>query len=356
VTDLLGLAAELVDIESVSHHESALADHVEDILRRSSHLTVDRYGDTVAARTTFGLDRRLLLAGHLDTVPPSGPPGHRLVGDTVFGLGAVDMKGGLAVLLDLARSVPTPAVDVTFLFYPCEEVERRFNGLNALLSDRPEVLRADAAVLAEPTGGLVEAGCQGTIRVEVTLSGRRAHPARAWTGVNAVHRLAPVLGVLETYVPRRVVLDGCEYIEQFLAVGVRGGSASNVVPDEAVVTINLRFAPDRDIDAAEAEIHRLLDPALDPASGDALVVVDAAAGAPPGLGHPLLAGLVTATGRPPRAKLGWTDVATLSAAGVPATNFGPGDPLLAHTPDEKVTAAELVAVRDSLSRLLSATA
>jgi succinyl-diaminopimelate desuccinylase len=353
VTDLLALTAELVDISSVSHDETALADHVESVLRPVRHLTVDRFGDTVVARTTLGRSRRLLLAGHLDTVPPFGPAGYRLDGDTLAGLGAVDMKGGLAVLVDLARSIPEPAVDATFLFYPCEEVERRYNGLHTLVAERPEIVAADAAVLAEPTAGAVEAGCQGTMRVEVTVTGRRAHTARPWAGVNAVHRLAPVLRALEDYRPRRVVLDGCEYIEQFQAVAVRGGVASNVVPDVAVITVNLRFAPDRDIAAAEAEVHRLLADTLDPDVGDGLVVVDVAAGALPGLDHPLLSGLVGATGCPPRAKLGWTDVATLSAAGVPAANFGPGDPLLAHTADEHVSRAELTAVREALARVLT---
>jgi succinyl-diaminopimelate desuccinylase len=352
-TDLLALTAELVDIPSASHQETALADHVETALRATDHLTVDRYGDTLVARTALGRARRLLLAGHLDTVPPFSGDGHRIDGDTLSGLGAVDMKGGLAVLLDLARSVTAPAVDATYVFYPGEEVDRRFNGLHALVSARPEVLAADAAVLAEPTGGLVEAGCQGSIRVEVTMTGRRAHTARPWTGVNAVHRLAPVLRALEDYVSRRVVLDGCEYAEQFQAVAVSGGVAGNVVPDRAVITLNLRFAPDRDPEAAEAEIHRLLGPALDPGAGDGLVVVDAAAGARPGLDHPLLSGLVEATGHPPRAKLGWTDVATLSAAGIPAVNYGPGDPLLAHTPDEHVSGAELTAVRRALGLVLS---
>jgi succinyl-diaminopimelate desuccinylase len=353
VTDLLALTAELVDIPSVSHQETALADYIDTALRDAGHLTVDRYGDTVMARTTLGRSRRLLLAGHLDTVPPFGPGGHLIEGETLSGLGAVDMKGGLAVLVDLARTVTEPAVDATFLFYTCEEVERRYNGLHHLVSERPEVLAADAAVLAEPTGGQVEAGCQGTMKVEVTVTGRRAHTARPWAGINAVHRLAPVLRVLESYVPRRVVLDGCEYIEQFQAVGVRGGVAGNVVPDEAVITINLRFAPDRDVAAAEEEVHRLLDHALDPAAGDRVEVVDAVAGALPGLDHPLLSGLVGATGRPPGAKLGWTDVATMSAAGEPAANYGPGDPLLAHTPDEHVSRAELAAVRHALSEVLS---
>jgi succinyl-diaminopimelate desuccinylase len=259
------------------------------------------------------------------------------------------MKGGLAVLLDVARSLVEPAVDATFVFYACEEVERRFNGLALLASERPEILGADAAVLAEPTGGVVEAGCQGTMKVHVSVVGRRAHTARPWTGVNAVHRLAPLLHALEAYVPRVVVVDGCEFTEQLQAVGVTGGVAGNVVPDRAEITVNFRFAPDRDARAAEHEVRRLLGQGVDADAGDRVVVAEEAAGAPPALDHPMLAALVAATGRPPRAKLGWTDVATLWAAGIPAANLGPGDPLLAHTPDEHVSRAELAAVRNDLS-------
>jgi succinyl-diaminopimelate desuccinylase len=356
VTDLLALTAELVDISSVSHHESALADRVEAELRASGHVDVDRVDDTVVARTTLGRARRLLLAGHLDTVPPfEENTRHRMEGDTLWGLGAVDMKGGLAVLLDVARSLGDPAVDVTFVFYACEEVERRFNGLALLGSERPAVLAADAAIVAEPTGGFVEAGCQGNMRATLSLVGRRAHTARPWTGVNAVHRLSGVLGALGAYVPRSVVLDGCEYTERLQAVGVSGGVAGNVVPDRADVTVNFRFAPDRDPAGAETEMRRLLADTFDAEFGDRFVVTDAVAGAPPALDDPLLATLVGATGRPPRAKVGWTDVATLWAAGVPAANFGPGDPLLAHTPDEHVSGAELTAVRHALSVVLGTT-
>jgi succinyl-diaminopimelate desuccinylase len=353
VTDLLALTAELIEIPSVSHHEAVLADHIESGLRLARHLAVDRYGDTLVARTSLGRRRRLLLAGHLDTVPPfSDEGGYRIEKDTLSGLGAVDMKGGLAVLFDLARSLPAPAVDLTFVFYACEEVEQRFNGLRLLASDHPDVLEADAAVLAEPSGGAVEAGCQGTMRIEIALTGRRAHTARPWTGINAVHRMGAVLRVLETYTPRQVVLDGCVFTEQLQAVGVRGGVAGNVVPDEASMTVNFRFAPDRDAESAENEVRRLFDGALDSAAGDQLVVVDSAVGAAPGLNHPLLSGLVAATGQPARAKLGWTDVATLSALGVPAANFGPGDPLLAHTPDEHVSREDLIAVHQALSQVL----
>ncbi len=352
MTDLLALTAELVSIPSVSHHEAALADRVEGDLRRAGHLEVKRFEDTVVARTQLGRARRVVLAGHLDTVPPFDDGGARLDGDTVWGLGAVDMKGGVAVLLDLATTIPNPALDVTYVLYACEEVQRRHNALARLAATRPDLLAADAAVLGEPTGGVVEAGCQGTMRAVVSRGGRRAHTARPWTGVNAVHRLGPVLDALERYVPRRVVLDGCEYTEQLQAVGIEGGVANNVVPDRATVTINYRFAPQVEVAGAEATLRDLVGAGLDPSAGDGIDIVDAASGAPPDLGHPVLAALVAATGAPARAKLGWTDVATFAELGVPATNFGPGDPLLAHTPDEHVSRRELERARAVLGTLL----
>jgi succinyl-diaminopimelate desuccinylase len=353
VTDLLALAAELVAIFSVSHHETALADRVEAELRGAVHLEVLRVADSVVARSQLGRSRRVVLAGHLDTVPPFADATGRVEGDTVWGLGAVDMKGGLAVLLDLAMTMAAPTMDVTYVFYPCEEVERRHNGLGQLAATRPDLLAADAAVLGEPTGGVVEAGCQGTLRAVVSMGGRRAHTARPWTGVNAVHRLAPVLATLERYTPRRVVLDGCEYTEQLQAVGIEGGVATNVVPDHAAVTINYRFAPERDRSSAEETLRDLLGADIDASAGDTLTIIDAAPGAPPALGHPVLASLVAATGAAPRAKVGWTDVATFAEIGVPATNFGPGDPLLAHTPDEHVSRTELERARQVLAAVLA---
>ena len=351
-SDLFDVAAELVATPSVSRDEARLADMVEARLRGSAHLEVERIGDSVVARSRLGRGSRVLLAGHLDTVPPSEAKVSALVqGDTLRGLGAVDMKGGLAVMLALADALDGATLDATFVFYACEEIERGANALAALARDRPELLAADVAVLGEPTGGVVEAGCQGTMRADITLAGRRAHTARPFAGVNAVHRLTSVLGVLDGYRSREVDIDGCRYAEQLQAVRVAGGVANNVVPDHATVTVNYRFAPDRSPADAETELRRMFGAALDPDKGDSLVVVDEAAGAPPGLRHPLLAQLVAASASPPRAKVGWTDVATLAALGIPATNFGPGDPLLAHTPDEVVTRAELEHVHRVLSLL-----
>jgi succinyl-diaminopimelate desuccinylase len=349
--ELLGLTTALVAIPSVSHHEGPMADAVQAALDVCPWLTVERVGNNVVARTDLHRGSRLLLAGHLDTVPPvDGNEEPRVVGETLHGVGAADMKGGLAVFLHLAGTLPEPAVDVTWCFYVGEEVEQRFNGLRQLAEHRPDLLEADAAILGEPTGGLVEAGCQGTLRVRIGMEGRRAHTARPSTGRNAIHRLAPVLAAVAGYQSRRPVLDGCEYAEQLQAVEVAGGVAGNVVPDHASVLINHRFAPDRTPVQAEESIRELLNGHLEP--GDKWELVDFAAGAPPALDHQLLARLVEATGSAPRAKLGWTDVASLWSHGIPAANFGPGDPLLAHTPGEHVSADELVRAATVLDGLL----
>jgi succinyl-diaminopimelate desuccinylase len=348
---LFGLTTALVAIPSVSHHEGPMADAVEAALRLCPWLGVERVGDNVVARTDLGRGTRILLAGHLDTVPPvNGNEEPRLEGDILYGVGSADMKGGLAVFLHLAGTIPEPAVDVTWCFYVGEEVEQQFNGLRWLWEHRPDLLEADAAILGEPTGGVVEAGCQGTLRVRITLAGRRAHTARPATGRNAIHRLGPLLTSVAAYEGRRPVLDGCQYAEQLQVVEVSGGVAGNVVPDRASVLANHRFAPDRTVGEAEASVRTFLGPTLE--EGDRWELVDSAAGAPPALDHPLLAGLVAATGAPPKAKLGWTDASSLWAHGVPAANFGPGDPLLAHTPNEHVGADELHTAASVLDRLL----
>lgn len=349
---LLGMATALVAIPSVSHYEGLMADAVEAALRLCPWLEVERIGDNVVARTDLGRDQRLLLAGHMDTVPPvGGNEEPRIVDGTLYGVGAADMKGGLAVFLHLAGAVAEPTMDVTWCFYSGEEVAQEFNGLRHLWEHRPDLLEADAAILGEPTGAAVEAGCQGTMRVRITLRGRRAHTARPFTGRNAIHRLAPLLAAAADNQSRRVVLDGCEFVEQLQVVEIGGGVSPNVVPDEASVLVNYRFAPDQSPEGAEDSLRRLLGPHLEP--DDQWELIDCAAGAPPALDHPVLAGLVAATGAPPLGKQGWTDVSSLWAHGIPAANFGPGDPLLAHTPDEHVSGDELqrsAAVLDALLR------
>lgn len=349
--DLLARTAELVGVASVSHNEGAIADLVESLLRPLSWLRVERVGDNVVARTERGAQMRLLVAGHLDTVPAAGNEVAIIHGERLSGLGAVDMKGGLAVMLELARRAREPAVDVTWVFYSCEEVDHRFSGLEELGRLRADLLVADAAVLAEPTGALVEVGCQGTMRVSVTVAGRRAHSARPWAGVNAIHRLGRLLAVVDDYEGRRPVLDGCEFAEALQAVRVEGGVANNVVPDWARVVLNHRFAPDRDAASALAQVRAALEAGLGP--DDVVELEEAAPAAAPRLDHPLLAGLVASSEVAPRAKLGWTDVSWFAARGIPATNFGPGDPELAHTPGEWVDRGDLDTVYRALSALIA---
>lgn len=335
--DLLRATADLVDIASPSHHERELADHIEARLRAVPWLSVDRVGDNVVARTMLGRSLRLVLAGHTDTVPANGNE-RALIdagGDVLHGLGSADMKGGLAVFLHLAETVAEPAVDLTFVFYVCEEVAAVHNGLTALFAERPDLLAADAAILGEPTNAVIEAGCQGTMRVRLTLGGARAHTARPWMGRNAIHRAGEVIGRIAASEERRPVIDGCAYREALQVVAVDGGVAGNVVPDRAVLTVNHRFAPDRDRQAALAHVRAVIGE--DVLGDDATIeVVDVSEGAAPGLTHPLLAHLLELVGEPPVAKLGWTDVAFFARHGIPAVNFGPGDPTIAHTAGEHV--------------------
>jgi succinyl-diaminopimelate desuccinylase len=340
-----------VAIPSESHQEEVIASHVEAELRAAPWLTVDRLGDNVVARTTLGRPSRLILAGHTDTVPANGNESAVLDGDVLHGLGSADMKAGLAVFLELACTVSEPVCDVTYVFYAGEEVDARYNGLAHLFRDAPALLEGDVAILGEPTDGWIEAGCQGTMRFEATLAGARAHTARPWMGVNAIHRLVDLLEALDRYEARTPLIDGCEFREALQAVRVSGGVANNVVPDAAVVTINHRVAPDRTLAEAEAHVRSVLEPTLGPKDSLALLAADPPA--VPGLDRPLLQSLVERSGLPVRAKLGWTDVARFSEHGIPAVNLGPGDPTLAHTAEERVERAKLEAVHAALLDLLT---
>ncbi|HEY3502920.1 MAG TPA: succinyl-diaminopimelate desuccinylase [Actinocatenispora sp.] len=346
LADPVALTRALVDIESVSGDEARITDAVEDALRSAGHLTVERDGNVVVARTTLGRQRRVALAGHLDTVPIADNLPARVDGDVMWGCGTSDMKSGSALALHLAATLTDPRYDMTYLFYDCEEVEAERNGLNRISRTRPDWLAADFAVLLEPTYGEVEAGCQGTMRARITLTGVRAHPARSWLGVNAIHAATDALDRLRRYEARRVTIDGCEYREGLNAVRIVGGVAGNVIPDECVVDVNFRFAPDRTEAAAEAHLREVF-------AGLDLEVTDSAPAARPGLADPAAAEFVAAIGTPPRAKLGWTDVARFAAAGVPALNYGPGDPNLAHKRDERVEIPRIRSGADALRRWLT---
>ena len=212
--DLIALTRAVLDVPSVSGDECALADAVELSLRGLPHLEVLRDGDAVVARTRLGRSERVVIAGHLDTVPlagtlPSELRRSALTGEPeVWGRGSVDMKAGVAVQLALAAAVPAPTRDVTWVFYDHEEVDARLNGLGRLVERHPDWVTGDVAVLCEPTAGAIEGGCNGTLRVDVVLPGRTAHSARSWLGVNAVHAAAPVLALLAGYQAREVEVDG----------------------------------------------------------------------------------------------------------------------------------------------------
>jgi len=326
---VVDLTRTLVDIPSVSGDEKAIADLVEEALRRHGHLEVLRDGDAVIARTRLGRERRVVIAGHLDTVPVNANLPATLVDGVLWGRGTVDMKGGCAVMHAIAATLTAPAVDVTWVWYDNEEVASDLNGLGRIARARPDLLAADFAVLCEPSNGDVEGGCNGTLRAEVRVTGKRAHSARAWMGENAIHAMAPALQRLAAYEPRSVEVDGLVYREGLNAVGIRGGVAGNVIPDECVLTVNYRFAPDRDAAAAEQHVREVFE-------GFEVTITDLAEGARPGLTDPLALDFLAAVGGNARPKYGWTDVARFAALGIPAVNYGPGDPLLAHADDERV--------------------
>ncbi len=350
MTDLLALTAQLVDMASVSHQEDPFVNWLEGELRAVPWLTVDRVGSNLVGRTMLGHRLRLVVAGHTDTVPVNGNARARVEGDTLWGLGSADMKSGLAVMLELARTVADPALDISYVFYAGEEVDAAHNGLGHLFRDRPDLVTGDVALLGEPTSAAIEAGCQGTLRVEITLAGARAHTARPWMGSNAIHRLGDLLRLVAEHEPRQPTIGGCTYREAVQAVAVSGGVAANVVPDSATVTINHRFAPDRSTAEASEALRALLAPVL--GADDTFELVDHADGAAPAMDHPVLAALIERNQLTVKAKLGWTDVARFAAHGVPAANFGPGDATVAHMADERVERAQIESCFAALDDLL----
>ncbi|GAA0391203.1 succinyl-diaminopimelate desuccinylase [Streptomyces luteireticuli] len=349
--DAAALTAQLVDFPSVSGTEGPLADAIERALRALPHLTVDRHGNNVVARTNLGHAERVVLAGHIDTVPIADNVPSRLDDKGVlWGCGTSDMKSGVAVQLRIAATVPAPNRDLTFVFYDNEEVAAHLNGLGHVAEAHPDWLAGDFAVLLEPSDGEVEGGCQGTLRVILKTEGERAHSARSWMGSNAIHAAAPVLARLAAYEPRRPVIDGLEYREGLNAVRISGGVAGNVVPDECAVTVNFRYAPDRTQEEALAHVREVFE-----GCGVAEVVVDDhSPGALPGLSHPAAAAFMAAVGGAARPKFGWTDVARFSALGVPAVNYGPGDPLYAHKRDEHVAVEQILHCEERLRSWLTA--
>jgi succinyl-diaminopimelate desuccinylase len=347
----IDITRQLCDIESVSGNERAIADAIQASLAASPHLEIIRDADAVIARTNLGRDKRVVIAGHIDTVPLNDNLPTRFETedgiDYLWGRGTVDMKAGVAVQLKLAVELVNPAVDITWIWYDHEEVSAELNGLTRLAATHPELLVGDFAILGEPTRSEVEGGCNGNARIEVRTFGLRSHSARAWVGHNAIHDVAPILNTLAAYVPREVEVEGLVYREGLNAVGISGGVAGNIIPDEAMVHINYRFAPSRSGDEAIAHLRELFE-------GFDVTVVDLAEGARPGLDAPLAKNFLAAVGGTAMPKYGWTDVARFSALGTPAVNYGPGDPLKAHADDERVPLEQITSCERGLRAWLMA--
>ncbi len=349
--DVVSLTEAICNIESVSGNEQALADAIEAALLSHPHLEVIRHQDAIVARTNLGRAQRVVIAGHIDTVPVAGnlPIQRRVIDgkDVLWGRGTVDMKAGAAVQLKLAAELSSPNVDVTWIFYDHEEVDASLNGLGRISRELPDLIAADFAVLCEPTAAMVEGGCNGTMRAEITTRGVKAHSARAWMGRNAVHAAADVLEALNSYETQEVEVDGLVYRESLNAVLISGGIATNVIPDECVITINYRFAPSKSGADAETHLREVF-------GGHELKVVDVAEGARPGLDRPAAQAFLAASGVEARPKYGWTDVARFSALGVPAVNYGPGDPNKAHADDENCPIDQIYACEEGLRAWLTA--
>ncbi len=346
----VALTRAICDIESVSGNEATLADAVQRALAPFSHLEIIREGNTVVARTALGRSQRVIIAGHLDTVPLNNnlPTRFETIDgrDYLWGRGTVDMKSGVAVQLTLAAELTDPAIDVTWMWYDNEEVSSDINGLRLLAERRPDLFVGDFAILGEPTRADIEGGCNGTLRVNVTTSGLRAHSARSWVGENAIHRAAPILGILAAYEAQSIEVDGLVYREGLNAVRISGGIAGNVIPDACTVEVNYRFAPNRSAEQAAADVRDIFD-------GFDVTVTDAADGARPGLDAPIAQEFLAAVGGKALPKYGWTDVARFSALDIPAVNFGPGDPLKAHADDERVALDEIIACETALRTWLT---
>ena len=385
VTNMSVMFEQLMSSYSVSDHEGELADAVETYLRGISHLTVRRYGDTVMASTDFGRERRIILAGHIDTVPVIGnfPPRWLDPGDgdilpdiaasfpqdrVMWGRGSVDMKASDAVLLYLAATQQRPKYDLTFVFYDHEEVSAEHNGLRKVVERHPDWVRGDFAIIAEPTGCGIQGGCNGSIRFDVITHGVAAHSARAWMGENAIHKAAGILNALNSYEPADVVVDGLSYREGLNATLISGGTGTNVIPDECRVHVNYRFAPNKSIEEAKALLMGTSAGAElgngehvatgGPFAGYGIEMKDESPAARPGLNNDLAVSLATLvrsrTGLSPQAKLGWTDVARFSELGIPAVNLGAGDPLLAHKHDEQIPVSQLSTLCEILQAWLGA--
>ena len=348
--DVAELTRELVDIESVSGNEGQIADAIEQALASCPHLSITRDGNAIVAKTNLGLPKQVVIAGHIDTVPVAANLPSKLMSfereQVIWGRGTVDMKAGLAVMLKLAAEITKPVMDVVWVFYDQEEIEATKNGLGRLVRNHPELIKGSFAILCEPTAATIEGGCNGTMRVELALSGIKAHSARPWMGSNAIHKLGGALQILNAYIPEEIEVDGLIFRESLNAVTVSGGVATNVIPDQATLTLNYRFAPSRSVEDATEYLKKMFP-------DNDFSVVDSASGARPGMNSPEAMAFVDAVQAPVNPKYGWTDVSRFSEMGIPAVNYGPGDPNKAHADDENVPASQIYACEVGLRKFLA---
>jgi succinyl-diaminopimelate desuccinylase len=353
VEDLVGLTSQLISINSVSGNETEIADFIYNYLCKISHLTLERHNNTVIATNSSNKAKKIILAGHIDTVPANGNERPQISGNTIKGLGSVDMKGGIAVMIKLAELLTTSKYDTQYIFYESEEIEREKNGLFILKNTLPEYLAADAAVLLEPTNCIIEAGCQGIVQFQLQIKGKRAHSARPWMGHNAIYRSANIIEALRNYPKRDIEIDGCKFKESLQAVIINGGIATNVIPDLVELTASLRFAPDLNLEDAVSELNSYFEPILDKELGDSFRVIDTHPPAKPSLSDPAVNDLMNLIKEPAKAKLGWTDVALFAELGVPAINYGPGDSTLAHSKNEELETDQLDKAYNTLFKWLN---
>ncbi len=330
--DLTDTLVELVDTPSVIGDEGRLCTAIaERLLASLDRDAVERLGNSlVAGRRT---DKPLLtLYGHIDTVPDQGQGPARVEGDRLYGLGASDMKAGLAVMIHLLEdaAVTSGPYDVIGVFYDKEEGPAHENGLIEVLERAPWLADAEFAVVMEPTDLELQLGCQGAINARGVFTGAAAHSARPWLGENAVTKAGAWLAALHDRPPERVDVAGLEFLEVLSVTRAEGGIANNVIPPRFEVNLNYRFPPTLDLDAAEARLRKLV------AGVDELKVTDRAPAAGVPDGNPHLERLAAASGAARTAKQAWTDVARLAAVGVPAINYGPGETAQAHQPGESV--------------------
>lgn len=338
--ELTETLAWLVDIPSETGNEEAIRDALADRLSMLPRRVINH--SLVVGRPGPG---KVALVGHTDTVPLQGHVGARIDGNRLYGLGATDMKGGLAVMIHMLEG--SHADRLVGVFYAGEEGPWAGNDLGPILDAMPELTEIEAGIVMEPTNREVHAGCQGSINARVTFVGEPSHSARPWLGTNAVTRAGTFLTMMDGLTPELHPIEGLEFKEVISVTRASGGIANNIIPGRFDLNVNYRFSPDR---STEDAINRLNDVC---AAADEFEVMDAAPAAYPETGHPLFQELIEAAGSEVSHKQGWTDVAQLSQRGIPGINFGPGETALAHKPGESIDLGDLVWCHDVLTQVLS---